>query len=240
MALTKTLLGSGGGSGITELTGDVTAGPGSGSEVATIANGAVDIAHLSATGTPSATTYLRGDNTWNTPAGGTPAEVLISEQTPSGTGTVTFSSIAATYRDLRIVVRGRGSVVATATNVRLRFNSDSGANYDWEIGEHNGTSTAVAQNFAQTSLHIGYLAGSTATANAADVCEARIYDYRGTTFQKAIISNAAAKTTTASGGLFRTNFSGFWRSTSAITDVEVTLASGNFSAGSVVSLYGIL
>src|SRR5512134_1217721 len=29
-----------------------------------IDNGVVDIANLSATGTPSATTYLRGDNTW--------------------------------------------------------------------------------------------------------------------------------------------------------------------------------
>ena len=59
--------GSGGG-GITALTGDVTAS-GSGSVAATIANSAVDIPMLSATGSPSATTFLRGDNTWATPAG---------------------------------------------------------------------------------------------------------------------------------------------------------------------------
>lgn len=63
---TDTTLGSGG--GITALTGDVTAS-GSGSVAATIAAGAVDIAMLSATGTPSGTTFLRGDNTWATPAG---------------------------------------------------------------------------------------------------------------------------------------------------------------------------
>jgi hypothetical protein len=56
---------------ITALTGDVTAS-GSGSVAATIANGAVDIPMLSATGTPSATTFLRGDNTWGTPAGASP------------------------------------------------------------------------------------------------------------------------------------------------------------------------
>jgi hypothetical protein len=61
--------GGGGGGGITALTGDVTAS-GTGSVAATIANGAVDIAMLSATGTPSATTFLRGDNTWATPSGG--------------------------------------------------------------------------------------------------------------------------------------------------------------------------
>jgi hypothetical protein len=59
---------SGTGGGITALTGDVTAS-GTGSVTATIANSAVDIPMLSATGTPSATTFLRGDNVWATPAG---------------------------------------------------------------------------------------------------------------------------------------------------------------------------
>lgn len=44
--------------------GDVT-----GDAALTIANAAVDIAHLSATGTPSSSNFLRGDNTWATPAG---------------------------------------------------------------------------------------------------------------------------------------------------------------------------
>ena len=48
------------------LTGDVT----SVGNATTIANGAVDIAMLSATGTPSSSTYYRGDNTWATIAAG--------------------------------------------------------------------------------------------------------------------------------------------------------------------------
>lgn len=39
----------------------------------TIDNGVIGVAKLSATGTPSATTYLRGDNTWATISGGSPA-----------------------------------------------------------------------------------------------------------------------------------------------------------------------
>ena len=46
-------------------TGDVT-----GATALTIAAGAVDIAMMSATGTPSGTTYLRGDNAWATVASG--------------------------------------------------------------------------------------------------------------------------------------------------------------------------
>lgn len=68
MALTKSLGGAGG--GITQLTGDVTAGPGTGSQAATIPAASLGVSKLSATGTPSATTYLRGDNTWATPSGG--------------------------------------------------------------------------------------------------------------------------------------------------------------------------
>ena len=45
-------------------TGDVT-----GATALTIATGAVTIAKLAATGTPSASTYLRGDNTWATVSG---------------------------------------------------------------------------------------------------------------------------------------------------------------------------
>ena len=52
-------------------TGDVT-----GATALTIANDAVDIAMLSATGTASATTFLRGDNAWAAPAGGTLVNVV--------------------------------------------------------------------------------------------------------------------------------------------------------------------
>ena len=48
------------------LTGDVT-GTGTGSFATTIGTNAVDPAMLSATGTASGTTFLRGDNTWATP-----------------------------------------------------------------------------------------------------------------------------------------------------------------------------
>jgi|3_EtaG_2_1085321.scaffolds.fasta_scaffold29092_3 hypothetical protein len=57
------------------LTGDVTTSEGA--VATTIATDAVDIAMLSATGTASATTFLRGDNSWQT-AGSTSASDLDS------------------------------------------------------------------------------------------------------------------------------------------------------------------
>jgi len=56
--------------------GDVT-----GSGALTIATDAVDIAMLSATGTASSSTYLRGDNTWGTPSGGSSASDIAYNAT---------------------------------------------------------------------------------------------------------------------------------------------------------------
>jgi hypothetical protein len=71
------------------LSGDVS-GTGSTSITTTINNGVVGIAMLSATGTPSATTFLRGDNTWATPAGsGTVTSVATGTGLTGGTITTT-------------------------------------------------------------------------------------------------------------------------------------------------------
>ena len=68
-------------------TGDVTGGT-----ALAIANDAVDIVMISASGTPDGTTYYRGDNTWSVPAGagdvskvGTPVNNEIGVWTGDGT-----------------------------------------------------------------------------------------------------------------------------------------------------------
>jgi hypothetical protein len=70
------------------LTGDVT----SSGNATTIATDAVDIAMLSATGTASSSTFLRGDNAWSTPVGsgdvskvGTPVDSQVGVWTGDGT-----------------------------------------------------------------------------------------------------------------------------------------------------------
>ena len=63
-------------------TGDVT-----GSTTLTIATDAVDLAMLSATGTASSSTFLRGDNTWDVPIGGVTSVNSV-------TGAVTAANIA--------------------------------------------------------------------------------------------------------------------------------------------------
>jgi len=71
------------------LTGDVT----SAGNATTIAAGAVDLAMLSATGTPTASNFLRGDNTWATPAGSGDM-VLADAQTVTGLKTFDTTKLA--------------------------------------------------------------------------------------------------------------------------------------------------
>src|SRR5258706_674206 len=64
-------------------------------------------------------------------AGAISAEALISEVVTAGSqASVTYSSIPATWRDIRVVVRGRGDTAAVNSNLLLQFNGDTGANYD--------------------------------------------------------------------------------------------------------------
>jgi hypothetical protein len=170
---------------------------------------------------------------------------LITETVTAGSqATVTFNSIAASWRDLRVVVRGRSNEAALTTFVILRFNNDSGANYDYEdiymLGTTNGTSN-ITEGLAQTSVAKAFISGSTATANYAGMVEYLIADYKGTTFQKALKYEYATRWSTTTGTVARGVGSGFWRNTAAITRVDVTLGGGNtFVNGSVVSLYGLL
>lgn len=75
--------------GVVAPSGDVTI---SNTGVTTIGAGAVDIAMLSATGTPSSSTYLRGDNTWAT-ISGSGDMVLASAQTVTGAKTFNANTL---------------------------------------------------------------------------------------------------------------------------------------------------
>lgn len=163
---------------------------------------------------------------------------LISEQTPSGTGTVTFSSIPGTYRHLRIDFTARGTQTATSTVVNLQFNSDSGSNYDGERGLFTTTAT-LAEQLGATSVNAILVPAATATSNYAASGVIDLPYYADTTFYKVFLARMhylLAQTTTNVQTRF---FNGIWRSTSAITQIDLILNSGNYVSGSKFSLYGV-
>jgi len=98
------------------LTGDVT----SSGNATTIATDAVDIAMLSATGTASSTTYLRGDNTWST-AGGA---ALDADNT--WTGNQNFNSFIQSMSTVLTI----SSASVTATRSTHRLDTEGSASTD--------------------------------------------------------------------------------------------------------------
>lgn len=168
-----------------------------------------------------------------------PAMVKIEEQTPTGTGTVTFSSLG-NFTHLRLVWSGRGTNAATSTSFDMRMNGDTGTNYDRQKMSAAGLTQSDTESLGQTLINeAGVVAGSTAPSGAMGGGEIVIVDYRGTSLWKRVTSTFAVQTATSGGGLSVRVNAGTWRSTSAITSFTLTLQAGNWDTGSKFTLYGL-
>ncbi len=114
--------GSGGGSGITDGDkGDITVSNSGGTW--TIDSGVVTVGKLSATGTPSNSTYLRGDGSWATVSGGGGGSMnnVADDSTPQLGGdfdVVTYSVVTTANRDINLDPNGSGVVVAKGNATR--------------------------------------------------------------------------------------------------------------------------
>jgi hypothetical protein len=154
---------------------------------------------------------------------------LANYTTPnSSASTITFSSIPATYRDLVLVVQPIGTSLVTG---RVRFNGDSGSNYNYVTMRHDGTTPSSASG-TTTQFDLGTFVVFQSTS----IHLINIMDYSATDKHKTVLirnNNAQrAEGTEAQGGR--------WASTSAITSIAISVNSGTFGTGSNVALYGIV
>jgi hypothetical protein len=176
---------------------------------------------------------------WGTVNGnGGGALTLISTNTLASAATSVSFSIPTGYQDIIIVATGRGDTAATLTALQMQFNGDTASNYDWQDLQGNNTTAAAFNANAATVMQMGNFAAASAPANVADTVTIEIPNYSGTTFQKACRSDATLRTTTTAAGAYREAFSGWWRSTAAITSVLLKPAAGNFVTGSTFQVYG--
>lgn len=165
--------------------------------------------------------------------------LLSRTVTTSSATSVSFTSISADFEDLLVVIMGRGTKTATLVDLRLRLNNDTGSTYDTETQQANNTTNANFGIAAASSAYVGNIAAASATANVADCCEILLPAYARTTFQKTGQYRATLKTGTAVGNFYNETGSIWWRSTAAITRVDVFPGANAFVDGTVVSLYGL-
>ena len=153
--------------------------------------------------------------------------------------TISFTSIPSTYTHLQIRFIARDDGPGTgATDLLLRFNSDSGSNYIWHALYGNGTTAGGAGiGTATTATRMGYATEGASSANMFSGFVTDILDYGNTNKYKVHRTIGASERNGSGNILFE---SGLWKSTSAITRIDITHGGAyNFNTYSSFALYGI-
>lgn len=168
--------------------------------------------------------------------------VKITEIVNSSTAAFSFTSIPSTYRNLVIIGQARSSISAEFGTGLMRFNGSSSSIYDWKCGPSDigggGTTSAAASSYFVPYFTVG----NTATANNSFSFQINIPNYKATTFHKTFNSFTGTIYNTTAADFKVFVYNGLWRSTNAITSIELSDASGGtgFLSGSVATLYGVM
>ena len=155
-------------------------------------------------------------------AAGSTYTKIASSTLGSAASSVTFSSIPATYTDLIIVMNGTATAAA---DVYLNYNTDStSSNYSNTYMSGNGSTSGSGYD-PIPAVGLFYTTDSNIIVN--------VMNYSNTNTYKNCISrsNTAASLVMARAMM--------WRNNSAINQVIVKHATGNFNTGSTFNLYGI-
>lgn len=155
----------------------------------------------------------------------------IATTTLGSGGTVTFSSIPSTYTDIVLISSAKNSSGSAGT-YQIVLNSDTGTNYSAIYLLGNGIAASSGKFTSASVLYTSRSTGSSSTEFSPGVVH--FMNYANTTTYKTIISRGNEASATAAA------FINLWRSTSAITSINLQQpGGGNFAAGSSFTLYGI-
>jgi hypothetical protein len=153
-----------------------------------------------------------------------------------GSATVSFSSIPATYKHLQLRCLARTDRAATEDQLRITLNSDTGSTYSDHTLSGDGASATSGATANNTYMFLGRSAAASATASMFGVTVIDILDYADTNKYKTARSLSGVD---LNGSGKATLLSGSWRSTSAVTSIQVTFIGSNMAQYSHFALYGI-
>jgi hypothetical protein len=159
-------------------------------------------------------------------------EVAIATTTlGTAANTISFSSIPATYTDLRIVLAASG-VTTSGNEIRIEMNNDA-ANFGATFLTGN-PATGVSSGRGTNTY--GRLSGNSGTAGTGPfLVTADLFSYRGST-QKTLLADFFPDNN-GSGVVVKTV--NLFLSTAAITQLTLR-CDGTFSIGTTATIYGIL
>ena len=207
----------------------------------------VDINLISATGTASSSTFLRGDSSWNAPAGGL---TFIQTQTADSAASIDFDAQLSSTYDQYLVVCTDIHMDTDSVQLWMRTDSnggdsfdDSAGNYNWQNGGTTFAHQISAHSGGDTKIIICGNNSGTAWGNEADTAGQVfiwINNPSGTTFKKNITGQASYPDAddSATGENSNIIFSGQRESTDAIDSFQLLPSSGTIDG--TVRLYGIV
>lgn len=167
-------------------------------------------------------------------AAGATYEPIATTTLGTAAADITFSSIPATYTDLKLILAsGSSGGSGSPVYIGIQFNGDTATNYGMVRLYSDGTSagSVLAANLARAQIGIGKDQGTINT-----LLVSNIFSYAGSTFKTAFTESSA----NTNGGGNAERFANTWRSTAAITSIKVFYVAGtNLIAGSTATLYGI-
>lgn len=168
--------------------------------------------------------------------------VKIDDQLLASTAaTITFVNPLPTgFRHLLIDWYARGDTAAVVAEVRLHFNNDGAANYDYEQARANASAWSVAEVIPATFISLGRIPAANATANYFGSGDAKIRHYNGAVGNKQVVSTYQVAWDNLTGDQETGIWSGKWRTTAtAVTRIDLFPSAGNFLTGSLFTLWGI-
>lgn len=154
-------------------------------------------------------------------------EPIATTTLGSAAASITFSSIAASWTDLRLVL----TATASGGTKFLKFNSSStGYSNTWILGDGSSATSGQSTSYPRLDLNSQDTGDSTPSLDTVD-----IFSYAGSTFKTCLMTSSHDEN--GSGQVMRQV--GLWSNTSAITSIELSVAGNTWSIGTTATLYGI-
>jgi hypothetical protein len=158
-------------------------------------------------------------------------EPIATTTLGTAASTITFSSIPATYTDLKLILVG---TVSSGSTPDITLNNDTSALYSRTILVGDGTSAFSARSTGATSFNANNWLVQLSTT-IPTMIEMDFFSYAGSTNKTGFIK--ANLDYNGSGG-FQSQVC-LYRSTTAISRIDISGGGSNWKVGTTATLYGI-
>ena len=141
------------------------------------------------------------------------------------------------YMDLMLICYTRSTRSSSSDDLKCTFNSDTGDNYDMQVGYADGSSASGLNTTNQPRAFLGSLFAASNTANRFAGCVVTLCDVNSGKNKFMLSEDFKGDN---SNSPFVATFANTWRSQEPITRIDLYANSGNFVVGSRIDVFGLL